>query len=808
MHLENFAGGDLISHLETNIFPIQNLKELSTSYQLYKIRGLMQGQDEYDQNVQIIINQLSRKLRSPVTVTLRDNIPYLALPEKTPLPLSPYQLVRTTAYFEPTNEILKLDYENPTPETEPICVRILQFVIGGMLFNNPHFWQPAPGHAFFERIPIAERDGICIYRGYLLRVLPIDQGKFGICLDVAYKYVAYDPIPAQISREDFRSYKGIKCVYKFGNSWYEIQLHDHAGLNIKEQMLRDRAGINTSLYEYIINHTLKPLPKEIVNLSPNTSALQYMTYQGEVRHAAASLCFRVYGTSDPRIQRMHRETILPPHKRNQLIRSFVQSYLQIIKADNMVIKVSTAPLSVPNTIFLPPDLMFGNDMILSVRASQGTMHISPSKMGQARLSALYDPSIGPYMQKPLDNQYLIIPQTVFDSCGPAVISDLKREVNRLYPQEIPYDPAIITYNDRVQRTFSAQGHAILKAVESASLDPGFGIAMIHDIKNHRLYQRDQLAAMLMHKLRQKGIYISIIHSSMANDSYWLNPDASGGPIYQPVKTRLGRLRGYLRNVAINKVLLLNERWPFVLHTPLNADLTIAIDVQFHTACFTFMGKSGPDIRTKPIPSNQKEKLSKAHVKRVVFETLKQEICELGRRDINTIVIQRDGRLFDSEIRGIKEAIAALVRDGLLPATVSLNLIEIHKKSAVPLRLFDVDLRSDGNRSIENPQVGAHILLNKREGYICTTGREFRHFGTAKPLHVRYIEGNLPFKEVLADVYSQSCLALTRPEDCSRLPFTLKLTDIRLTEHAGEYDEDELMFPEDEESEELELSILS
>jgi len=74
--------------------------------------------------------------------------------------------------------------------------------------------------------------------------------------------------------------------------------------------------------------------------------------------------------------------------------------------------------------------------------------------------------------------------------------------------------------------------------------------------------------------------------------------------------------------------------------------------------------------------------------------------------------------------------------------------------------------------------------------------------------VRYIEGNLPFKEVLADVYSQSCLALTRPEDCSRLPFTLKLTDIRLTEHAGEYDEDELMFPEDEESEELELSILS
>ena len=57
---------------------------------------------------------------------------------------------------------------------------------------------------------------------------------------------------------------------------------------------------------------------------------------------------------------------------------------------------------------------------------------------------------------------------------------------------------------------------------------------------------------------------------------------------------------------------------------------------------------------------------------------------------------------------------------------------------------------------------------------------------------------MPFKEIQEDIYAQTCLALTRPEDCSRLPFTLKLTDIRLTEHAGVYDEDALAFGEDDE----------
>ena len=100
-------------------------------------------------------------------------------------------------------------------------------------------------------------------------------------------------------------------------------------------------------------------------------------------------------------------------------------------------------------------------------------------------------------------------------------------------------------------------------------------------------------------------------------------------------------------------------------------------------------------------------------------------------------------------------------------------------------------------------MGTYHILTERDGYVCCTGREFRHPGTSRPLHIRYVGGQMPFKQVLEDIYAQTCLALTRPEDCSRLPFTLKLTDIRLTEHAGGYDEDALAFSggdEDEDSE--------
>jgi hypothetical protein len=445
---------------------------------------------------------------------------------------------------------------------------------------------------------------------------------------------------------------------------------------------------------------------------------------------------------------------------------------------------------------MPPDIEFGNNTVYSVRATPNTTHVSLSQLGEARISALYDPDIGPHVRKQLDRQYLIAPQSVIDSYGSAYFADLKKAVNDVYPQEIPYDPTVISYNDRVDKTYAAQGRVILSAVDTAQLDPGFGIVMIHETTDRRVRQHDQLAAMLMHQLRKRGLYVAVTHTRVPEQCYQLVHGGAKGPAYQPVPDLRGKLNGYLRGVAINKVLLLNECWPFVLATPLHADITITIDVQLHTACFTFMGKSGPDIRTELATSTLKEKLTKSFVKKIILEGLRKD-AYLRMRSIQNIVIQRDGRIYLCEIEGVREAIDQLTREGLLPRGIRLTFVEIHKKSAAPFRLFDASTKPGGRDFFDNPQVGSYMILNEKDGYICSTGREFLRHGTAKPLHVKYIDGSMAFKDVLEDIYAQTCLPLTRPEDCSRDPFTLKLTDIRLTEHAGGYDEDALTFGEED-----------
>lgn len=52
---------------------------------------------------------------------------------------------------------------------------------------------------------------------------------------------------------------------------------------------------------------------------------------------------------------------------------------------------------------------------------------------------------------------------------------------------------------------------------------------------------------------------------------------------------------------------------------------------------------------------------------------------------------------------------------------------------------------------------------------------------------------MDFERCLEDVFRLTTLTWTRPEDCLRLPITIKLTDRVLGEDATEYDEDELRF---------------
>jgi len=772
---------------ETNIFPITNLAELSSDYKLYQIKGLHPDQNEYYQNCQVLKRRLSYSLKKPVTVIERDGIPYLVIRADAAEPSSPFPLVRTAVTFERCPGTLKLDYNARKPQDDEICIRFLQFMLQAPLRSHPDLWQPGAGQPFFEKQATSTTGELLRFMGFSVRVTVTPSGGMGLCVDVTSKCVSANPLPTRISRDEFSMWDGRHAIYHYGHQWYEIQISGLDDRNVTEYMIQKDARW-VHLLEYAAEDSEKPIPPELAQVPHDASVVLYRNNQEQERGAIASLCYPVFGTDVEEAGEQHASTILPPHVRRRMIHDFVSSYLVRLRFGDIQICVSPKPLAIQSRMFNVPDLKFGHSRVLSVRATQDTQHVSLDNLGSARLALLRDKEVGFYNVDPLDRQYFIMPQSVYESYGTRFLQDMRHAVDDLFPQKEGYDPVVVKYDDRGPKTFRFQGNAILKAVKAECQKPGYGIAMVHHTADRLIREEDQLAAMVIRELRQLDIYASVIHSAVGQECYELV--SKGDKLrYEPRQSKRGKLAGYLRMVALNKVLLTNQRWPFVLATRLNADITIGIDVKHNTAGLVIVGSNGGDIRTLLKTSRQKERLLEEQLQSYLVEILRKESAARAE-SIRTIVIHRDGKIYPSELSGARQAMALLKQEGAISPEATLTVLEIQETSVVPLRLFDV-VNKNGRSWIENPQIGFFHVANEVEGYLCSTGRAFPRSGTVRPLHVRHVGGPLPLEKCLEDVYYLTALAWTRPEDCTRSPITIKLNDRFLGEEATEYDADAL-----------------
>ena len=778
--------------LETNIFSILNLKELSSEYRLYRIKGLNADQNEYYQNCQHIKRKLSFRLQKPVTIIEREKTPYLVVRADAGEPPSPFPLVRTAVYFEPYPGNIQIDYSVRSSENDEICLRFLQFMLQEPLRSHPDLWQPAAGQPFFKKTPLNSTGDLSQYTGYSVRAVITPDNGLGLCVAVTSKFVSNKSLPAHISRDEFPKWKGRHCIYHYGHQWYEIQVVALDDRNATEYLI-PKDGQLVSLLSLIVAESKKPIPPELAELSHDASVLLYRNNRDEDRGVPAPLCYLVYGTDTEEVRAQHQHTIVAPYNRESMAQDFVRRYILNLRFGTTKLGVAQNPLIVPPRIFRVPDYKFGQSKVLSVRGTPNTQHVSLDRLGATRLALLKE--VGFYNRDPLDRQYFILPQSVLESYGRQFLADLREAVNELFPQdeEKSYDPVVVTYSDMGPRTFPFQSRAILEAVRANCQNPGYGVVMIHHTIGRRQREEDQLAAMVIRELRKLSVWVSVIHSTVGQESYRLGTDKKGEPRYQIRGDRRGKFAGYLRNVALNKVLLTNQRWPFILETRLNADVTIGIDVKQNTAGLVVVGSNGGEIRPLLKTSRQKEKLDEKHMKAYLVEILRAE-AQARNDPICTVVLHRDGRTYQPELVGACQAMKVLKDEGVISPEATLTILEIPKTSPAPLRLFEVS-EKNGRRWIENPQIGSYLIVNDTEGYVCTTGRAFPRRGTVQPLHVKRVEGLLSLEKCLEDIYSLSALAWTRPEDCTRYPITIKLNDRFLSEEATEYDEDALEIAE-------------
>jgi len=146
----------------------------------------------------------------------------------------------------------------------------------------------------------------------------------------------------------------------------------------------------------------------------------------------------------------------------------------------------------------------------------------------------------------------------------------------------------------------------------------------------------------------------------------------------------------------------------------------------------------------------------------------------------------------------RSASLSLAKEGLVAKDLDANFVDVHKTSRTPVRLFEpLSIPGSQTESVGNPQVGTHLPLFD-SAYISTTGYPYTFHGTAKPIHVIKVSGNMAFELILDDLFRLSNLTWTRVDDCSRVPISIKMTDIRLREVAGDYNVDAFRFATTEE----------
>lgn len=732
--------------IESNVFPFLNLSELATQYRLYEIRGLKRNVDYY-QNRQTLIHRLSYQLKHPVTIIELDGKPCLVVSADAPDVPDRFQLIRGVVYFNLTGSTVDLDYSLRTPENDEICLRFLRFMVQSALFENAQLWQPGSGGPFFEKTPVQDFGEILLFQGFSVRPTFIESGQLGVCVDVQHKFISKVPLPTYLTERTFQQYKAAHCIYHFGHQWYEIQLSEVSDLNVSEEMIPD--GDNwVSLLEYAIKHSRKPIPEDLASIAQDASVVHYLTNQNEDRAAIAALCHLVYDSGHPSVQEYHPRTVLKPGVRRFKIHQSVEKYFQEITFGNVTLEVSPTPEQAPQKVFILPDYRFGNGHRLSVRRTAEAEQVTLDKVGQKRAELLSNPKVGMYVQERFDRQYLLLPQTVGDSFGSVFVEDLQKAVDRLYPAGDGYRPEVIYYPDRGFRTYIEQGKAILKTVEENGVQSGYAVVMLNPTSTLPR-QHDPLAALVIRRLKDFDLFAATIHSAMGKDCYEQRYDANGQPFYAARAYKNGKLHGYLRNVALNKVLLTNEKWPFVLDTPLHADVIIGIDVKRNTAGYIVVNKKGDRIWSlPPVQSTQKEQLSSEQIRACLVEVLSKE-AERAPYPLVRIVIHRDGRMYECEIEGAKQAVDLLKTKGILPENATLTILEISKSAPVSLRLFGIV--GGSGQIVNNPQIASYRIVGN-DGYLCATGRPFLRNGTVNPLHVRYVEGELAFESCLEDIF--------------------------------------------------------
>lgn len=757
-----------------NLFPLLNQDKLAITYRLLEIH-LTRG-DNYDKNLNQLLKAVRFEMRKPVALVRRAEADYLSIPADAALPQLERQLMPHISTLVPTSTTNRLEFARLNAQDVSIAIAFLEFAFKGALYQSRDLW--GDRRSYYSKSPLLAGglwSKIDLYPGFKWGIVPREQGRLHLAVDTTVKYVDRAWLPERLNGADPREYLHRYCLYHYGHEWYPVQLWGFGQPIAQQRFIVAEDQRVTDVLSYTSQRWEVNPPPWVRNLDPESPSIIYR-YPGKDgdRYGALALCKLLYSTADEEVQQLHNRSIMDPAERFAQIEETIRRYFQQAILGEQPIQVAAVPLQIERHVFPVPLLRFGQGHILKVSqpgSSQGTNGVPLEQLGQQRLRLALSPQAGPLDTSPFAVQYLLLPR----SLPRAIYDDFQRRFIRAMRQvsgQQHYQVEQILYDDRQATSLPKQVQAIQDACDANSISRGYAFLVLPSHAKRDLHNQ------------VKRVLWPQIHFQCARAKKIRSFYEERGGTFQPISSQQGKYDSYVRGCAFG-MMMVNRKWLCALAEPLHYDAYIGIDVLHGMAGFTFVYDHGERIIFRHGKGTQQERLTTKQLATFLTKHLSEDLTELPTPP-RSIIIHRDGRTFASELEGLEQAIRTLTDRSLLPRDVLVGVVDICKSTAAHLRLIEGSSRTQGH----NPEIGSYYLLNAQEGLVCTTGQPFQFPGTAQPLVVNLVAGELQLPWVLEDVFALAQLTFAAPDKGMRLPITIKIADSFLEPIASQIAEEE------------------
>jgi hypothetical protein len=780
-----------------NSFKLTGVDKFDAGYRLIHFTGLLdpRDDDDYERKVRLLCNMISGDPRvklpvEPVQIEGRQFLAIAGASERLSEIVIPQEKTLTPEVVTLSLEarIRPLRFREGNGIETLLAKRALNWAIDQALGSFASGWWRY-GRRFISRI--ADENGsnhdVLVYPAFYVNVAPGRGGWLDLIVDPSACYVERRSVYEKYGLLIPSHIKGKRYLYKNGRDWYKIDALGVGGPAGKEMMEDPDSGETISIYQRLINRWGKYGIEEIANLSSEALTIAYKTAGQKYRRAASDLLFEMPGVegTDEGEDSPHEESILEASVRGQRTLEVIEEIRYQLTLFGKRLNPNANLRRLHNDeveLFSPPALRFAGDQIVRTRLEEA---------GRDRFRALR--GIGPAESTPFtDDQSMIISESMPEAVRKDFRQRFSLALQDLYGKA--WEHKLIKYDDRSARTPREKARAIEKEIANRR---GYGLLVLPKMKN----QPEQSK---LHHYLKRNLWRQKLQTQCASQDQILGfyqREVKNGEERWFVRQNLqGLYRSYLRYLALG-YLLVNKKWLWKLaEGSLRNQVQVGIDVYKGVAVFTFI-YGDADLITFYVCDRAKrsEKLSADQVRQALVENLGPDLAQLDIEP-ESIVFHRDGRIYDSELLGIRRAILELKQLRSVPENLKYGVVEIRKTSATRPRLY----RKLHSR-FANPKMGLLARFGQREGALATTGYPMLKRGTAQPLYLEVVEGNIDLSDIAHDIYALSHLAFASPGSCMSLPFTIALADYILREsHPGK--EDSLW--EDEEQEQVERSTSS